>query len=391
MNIKKFIASLITIVLSAILIGAPVSAEKYTYDLKTYDRVSSNATVTYTLEYGPSARGDSYFVKNPDGSLVLDFINSNVEDILAVSIETEQMTNGNGLLGSTAKQRYGYTKDTTIAQSSNFYFYCPEWFKGNSVVIPYGVANGFTLGNDIVTLGYSNMYQYGFSHIKIQLTCKINKTYVKEQAYGSIATQNFVNASGYDAVPNLSTFTYTDTLTLDYKVYPFKTALYAYPYETEEGYILYTNNVVFALKSPKYIDGIYYRNPIAHINDLIAKSDDVSFTFVSYYNNVQNIYNPYSYINLDLFQGSLIVNSEFTLQLRDTDSFSWQKDRLTFTWNSLTDGTVTNANTYLTSMNLYTSRDWYWDSLIVESIDAADVIEDVSAAAGFWDAYKEIA
>ena len=70
---------------------------------------------------------------------------------------------------------------------------------------------------------------------------------------------------------------------------------------------------------------------------------------------------------VNLFTGALVINSELTMQLSDTDKFQWGSNSLSFDWFTLTDeGKITDAKTFLTSMLLYTPTDWYWDSLLVE-------------------------
>lgn len=387
MNLKKILAiavALTTAVMSSA--GVAASAEKYTYDLKTYNKVDSSAIVTYTLEYGPALTGDSFMIEDAESNFTVGFINTNVTDIFSISIETEQMASTDGRLASMATNRYGYTKSAAIASDSAYYTYNPKVFYGTYVELPYGTTNGFALGSPLLSLGYSSQYFYGFSHIKVELTCKISKNLKDEQGYGNLNSSSFVNRKGEKVLPTRAYFSRSNNLSTEIKAYPFKTSMRTYPYVTEEGFTLYTNNVVYALKSPKNIDGVYYFNPIAHINDVIAKSDDVSFTFVSYY-DTQRVYNPYSYVNIDLFSGSLVVNDNYTLSLQDTDSFYWGKDSLTFTWSGLTSNSASAAKDLFLSMSLYTTRDWYWDSLIVESIES---IEDVSAAAGYLDNSVEI-
>lgn len=393
MNFKKLILSMFTILgLCAGLLPSPVAAESYTYDLKTYENDSNSAIVYYTVEYEPTVNDNPFLVKRDAEVFAASFVDSNVTDIISVSIETAQIANANGLYANSAVQKYGYTKSTEVAASSNFYTYLPGIFYGKYIEIPFNITNGFYVGQTLDTLGYSSEYLYGFNHLKMVFTCRVAKNFINEQPYGSMDIINIVDNRGNAIHPTRATFSYSNDITREYKVYPFRSSFRTFNYQTDNGTTLCTNDVIAALKTSKGLNNNYYINPVAHINDLIASSDDVSFTFVSYYNNQQNFYNPYAYINMDLFSGSLVINREFTLSLYDTESFSWNKDRLSFTWSALTEGKVTNANKFLTSMNLYTTRDWYWDSLIVETIEEDDEIieEDVSAGAGFWDAYKVI-
>lgn len=390
MNFKKIFVSLLTSVAMIFSAGATVSAETYTYDLKTYENSNNSSIVYYTIEYGPTVNNNPFLIKKDSEVFIASFVNTNVTDILSVSIETEQIANAGGLYANSATQKYGYTKDSQIAASSNFYSYSPNIFYGKYVEIPFNITNGFSVGQSLNTLGYSSNCDYGFNHLKLVFTCRIAKNYINEQPSGTVEIVNIVDEKGENIRPNRATFTYSNDITREYKVYPFRTSFRTFAYLTDDGTTLYTNDVFTALRTSKSINGQYYFNPIAHINDLIAENDDISFTFVSYY-NTQNVYNPFNYINMDLFSGSLVINKEFTLSLYDTESFSWNKDRLTFNWSTLTENKVTNANKFLTSMNLYTTRDWYWDSLIIETINNEEVaVEDVSAGAGFWDAYKVI-
>jgi len=83
---------------------------------------------------------------------------------------------------------------------------------------------------------------------------------------------------------------------------------------------------------------------------------------------------------VNLFTGAIVVNSEITMQLQDTDKFTWGLNTLTFDWNSITeDGKVTEAKTFLTSMLLYTPTEWYWDSLSVVVDDSETDTADVGA------------
>ena len=194
-------------------------------------------------------------------------------------------------------------------------------------------------------------------------------------------------------------------------IYPFKSTLYP---EGQE------NNVIAALVSLKK-NGNYYTNPTAIINDIIANNKDVIFTFVTYNGYIvdgrgydakpnsyswynpsfnQHLYNsyyspfgviPYDNYNyysptwgVNLFSGGLVVNREVTMQLNETDAFTWGNNTLTFKWSDITsDEKVSNAKGYLYSMLLYTPVDWYWDSLIISTDNTEEIIyEDVTAGAG---------
>jgi hypothetical protein len=81
----------------------------------------------------------------------------------------------------------------------------------------------------------------------------------------------------------------------------------------------------------------------------------------------------------NLFSGALIVNDNYTMQLADTNVFTYNATSLTFDWQSIKDNIYTTTNTYLDliwTMKLATSIDWYWDSLDVAfAVDAGDTGE----------------
>ena len=391
MNLKK-ILSIILASIMTIALPSFVSARTYEYDLKTYDYVERCSTVDYVMTYAPSTESTQYIVKNPNGEFTLTFLNSNVKDIIAIEITTQQISHTDGREGKKIDNTMKYTKDQSLI--GNGYVLNESIFKGNYVSIPYNTSNGFYLGDTLETLGYSSTAKYGFSYVRVQLTCKIdigepwkypiydeNGNRVAEKAYGTVSDANFINEGGDTLYTTRASFLTSSNAREIYKVYPFRTSLYPKTYTTESGYKLYENDVLRALKTPKYY-GVTYFNPIAEINDTIAASDDVSFTFVSFVDSKnRELYNPYTYLNMELFNGGLVINNNLTLQLHDTNYFYWGDNKLTFHWSDITDGKVTSANSFLSSMLLYTSRDWYWDSLIVEGI-TSDEIEDVSAGSG---------
>jgi hypothetical protein len=174
-----------------------------------------------------------------------------------------------------------------------------------------------------------------------------------------------------------------------------------------------------------------YANVQAVLNDCITSYDNVTFTFntakekvlkdkvgadaadfTGFYNSIrgwggddtymkafgQSLYNLYGddasnyqpfdpniYFNpgigvaYNLFSGALIINDQFTMQLADTNVFSYNGTSLTFDWASLKDNVYTTTNTYLDliwTMKLATSLDWYWDSLDVAfAVDSGDTGE----------------
>jgi hypothetical protein len=184
-------------------------------------------------------------------------------------------------------------------------------------------------------------------------------------------------------------------------------------------------NVVNELTTRK-ADGLYYTNPVAVINDVIANNEEVAFTFNSYvgayhtpwdasweyYDRMQadswgytqglfgqhlyattnagdskfdgTTYGSYSSAwGTNLFNAGITVNSAYTMQLSDTTAFTWGDSSITFLWSSITDGKVTNATTLLSSMLLYTPTTWYWDSLDI-SVGSA-ISEDIVPGAGIED------
>ena len=380
MNFRKILAFILTNIL-LLNLSCAASAKTYEYDLKTYDYVENCSTVNYVMNYPASIDSTAYIVKNPDGDFVLDFINSNVNDILAIEVSTEQVTKTDGSEGKRVMNIFKYTKDISLVEQG--FVYNPSVFKGTYVSIPYGQNNGFYLGNTLETLGYSSAYTYGFSSVKINLTCKINVAWDNKDGYGKINTANFIGEDGKDLYCAYQSFTTSKYAKELYKVYPFRTSLYPKTYKTDNGLELYENDVLRALKTPKFY-GTYYFNPVAEINDLIAANDDVVFTFVSYTDSRnKELYNPYTYLDMELFNGGLVINNNLTLQLQDTNSFYWGDNKLSFYWSDITGGKVTNANQFLSSMLLYTSRPWYWDSLIVEPSTNTEVeVDDVSAGSG---------
>ena len=184
-------------------------------------------------------------------------------------------------------------------------------------------------------------------------------------------------------------------------------------------------DVLYALSTLKAENNRYTR-PIAVLNDAIANGSNVTFTFVSFNGMVDkdgkitfdkdkavwnhkafeqhlysDIYSPAGVIPTDnygsyssawginLFEGAIVVNSNLTMQLNQVDKFTWNDNTLTFDWDTITsDGKITDAKTFLTSMLLYTPVDWYWDTLIVE-VDK-EAVEDVAASAGLEDESEEI-
>ncbi|MDR0943428.1 MAG: hypothetical protein LBM41_02745 [Ruminococcus sp.] len=176
-----------------------------------------------------------------------------------------------------------------------------------------------------------------------------------------------------------------------------------------------------------------YKNVQAVLNDCITSYDNVTFTFNtakdkviqnagSDYNDFytgsqpwyggtdkymnafgQSIYNlygdegsgnqpfdpniyfqPFASLGVayNLFSGALIINDSYTMQLADTNVFSYNGTSLTFDWDTLRDNIYTTTNTALDliwTMKLATSVDWYWDSLDVAfAVDSGDTGESAA-------------
>jgi hypothetical protein len=178
-----------------------------------------------------------------------------------------------------------------------------------------------------------------------------------------------------------------------------------------------------------------YYNVSAVLNDCIANYDNVTFTFNTatasvltadtMLNNAwnspsltdtytedwagstiyktafaQGIYNNYgsdtsNYVPFDpnvyftngigynLFSGALVLNDAYSMQLADTEVFSYNATSLVFDYQAVKDAAYANYNTYLDmiwSMKLATSVPWYWDSMTVSF--ANDEGDTADSAAG---------
>ncbi len=170
------------------------------------------------------------------------------------------------------------------------------------------------------------------------------------------------------------------------------------------------------------IGKVGYKNVLPVLNDVIANYEDVTFTFTTsalYVNVDSRDNNTVSYLKKDddkafgegfsekkddywynpsfgqhlygkdyydaegtnyvgtnnnwafnLFTGGLTINNKYTMSLNDTQVFDWGENTLSFDWESVTDGKVTNATQLLEYMNLYTSTPWFWDTMTVAFNDA---------------------
>jgi hypothetical protein len=202
------------------------------------------------------------------------------------------------------------------------------------------------------------------------------------------------------------------------------------------GITLNTAGVKYIGRAEKYVSTVAdagdYVNVMAVLNDTIANYD-VKFTFNTAaqpvwvktddgdaktngkYNGVyhadgdkqytsfaQNLYGLYgndaSYVpfyatngsfftspgvNYSLFQGGLIVNDTYSMQLADTEIFAYSGTGIAFDMNTIKDNAVANYNswiTYVQSLRLATSTEWYWDNLTITW--AAPVEDSVATGEG---------
>jgi hypothetical protein len=73
-------------------------------------------------------------------------------------------------------------------------------------------------------------------------------------------------------------------------------------------------------------------------------------------------------VNYTLFTGGLVINSQYTMQLTDTEIFSVGDESITFDYETLKTRVYADTNYYLDmilSMSFHTSVTWFWDSLVV--------------------------
>lgn len=187
-----------------------------------------------------------------------------------------------------------------------------------------------------------------------------------------------------------------------------------------------------------------YVNVSAVINDMIANYDDVVFTFntatenvltddildkhtwyandtlrryVDYYvTNIptaeswmgdsqfksfaQHLYNLYgdedsgflysdSYTFNNLFNAALVANNGYTMNQSTVAPFEYSKTSVSFSWSDLTGGNgFVSAASYVNTLQLATSSDWYWDSMDVTGYELA--AEDATTEAGDTDEGEDI-
>jgi hypothetical protein len=128
--------------------------------------------------------------------------------------------------------------------------------------------------------------------------------------------------------------------------------LYGNPtYQTDNNHTLSTNGTGYPLTGPT-TDG--------------ADQTGVS-AWVNWAPTAIGNYGSYNYggWNTNLFNGGLVINSNWTMQINDTKHFDWGNNSIIFFWTDLTAEVKTHATNFLVSMQLYTPNDWYWDTLNV--------------------------
>lgn len=92
--------------------------------------------------------------------------------------------------------------------------------------------------------------------------------------------------------------------------------------------------------------------------------------------------------NKNLLAAGLVVNSAWTMQLNQTTALTWGDKTVTFFWDDIKDDNVSNAKNFITSLQLYTPVEWFWDKLDI-NVGAA-ISEDVTAGAGLEDDGEDV-
>lgn len=403
MKMKNIIAGLVA---AAVMVSgaASVSAQEeivLNYDLKTYEEVSSKNYVNYFIDYNDYSTNE--YVLTEDKTFDINFTDTNVTEIVGVQIAYSAYSKDRTKVTNSVK----YVKDYSLSLAKKDYIYNPDVFTSNGVSIPINEVNGINFKPySLVTLGTSTNDVYGFNAFSIHLICKTKGVEDVRDIYGTCITPALTKSGSVQA-PARSYFNTISDKIVDIEVYPFKTTLNPHSYQTANGVTLYENDVFSAIGSRK-INNNHYTKPIAVINDAIANGNNVTFTFNSYKGTIkdnkvysglnynwksdnfgQHLYPYYDNVtygsysdkwNVNLFTGAIVINSDLTMQLNDTDAFKWSDSSLTFDWDSITGGKVTDAKDFITSMLLYTPVDWYWDSLEVRVLE--DAAEDVSCGEG---------
>ena len=446
-NKSRILGMVAAAVLAGVTCLTSVSADqsdiKLVYDLKSYKEVvDENAQVTISSNYTSIDSSIDYIIRDTNSNLIFGANQPNIKGnkIIKASLYVEAYTKA----GIKISNSYTYTTESmpNDFNYSTIYQYVNEEGKidtnGDGLYetsifsdidadgyiefsIPITVTNEinkFNISNySFAKLGYDRENAdstYGFSKVRVDITYEVtdNKLNAADLAKNLICEDKaFINENNNPVYPEYYGITAFSAGKTVEAAYPFKSTLY--PKEGE-------NNVIAALTAPKK-SGSYYTAPIAVINDVIANNEDVIFTFVTYngyvvngrgYDTKQDIYTWYNptfsqhlyssyyspfgvtaYDNygsyssawgINLFSGGLVVNSEVTMQLNETDAFTWGDNTLTFKWSNITsDEKISNAKGYLSSMLLYTPVEWYWESLVISVDNTEELVEeDVAAGAG---------
>jgi len=153
-------------------------------------------------------------------------------------------------------------------------------------------------------------------------------------------------------------------------------------YGTDNNHTLSTNGTGYPLWGPT-ADG-------ADQNDL---SEYYYASASDWPANALGNYGSYNYggWNTNLFNGGLVINSNWTMQINDTKHFDWGNNSIIFFWSDLTADVNTHATNFLVAMQLYTPTDWYWDTLNVGvGAAAAENVAQVATTAGLEDEGEEV-
>lgn len=147
----------------------------------------------------------------------------------------------------------------------------------------------------------------------------------------------------------------------------------------------YTNDTL-----RRYTD--YYVTNVPTAESWMGDSQFTSFT--------QHLYNLYgdeatnytysdSYVFNNLFNAALIANNGYTMNQSTVAPFEYSKTSVSFSWSDLTGGNgFVSAASYVNTLQLATSSDWYWDSMDVTGYELA--AEDATTEAGDTDEGEDI-
>ena len=164
--------------------------------------------------------------------------------------------------------------------------------------------------------------------------------------------------------------------------------------DTDKGTDVYGNASIFA----------YYNDDVASATTTAADTSYKSFArgiyngydqansntnnnanlgFWSGYGQEGGNFYGYDFTQQNLFGAALVVNEYQTMSLSDTDFFDWGTTSITFDWDAIYANTnaVPNAYaSYIQSLKLVTSIEWYWDNMVVTA--TMDEADDATMGAG---------